>query len=371
MYNTDMKTIYHLLFSLLFVFAFVACDKDDDKAIERTQLKLEASAQSVTLNQDAPDDVILSFSWNEATSLGPEYTFDYLFQIDIADNEFQSATDVVTLGANESVSYTSSQLYDLIVEKWGKTAGEPVSVEARVAARVNGPKFQYPEIAYTTVRVTTYIPRSQALYITGSATPGGTDLNNADKMTELSNGRLYNWKGQLTAGGFKFITTPGVALPSYNKGADNSTLVKRTTESDPDEYFQISDPGLYYIYISLKEMSISYKKLLYENLYLVGSATAAQWDLEKIIAMTPDNLNPNIFTYQGALQEGELKILAQREFNGTTFKPLVADGSIESTDVQVTPGEQPDYKWKITAEQAGLYKITLDTEKMEIKFEKQ
>ena len=31
MYNTDMKTIYHLLFSLLFVFAFVACDKDDDK----------------------------------------------------------------------------------------------------------------------------------------------------------------------------------------------------------------------------------------------------------------------------------------------------------------------------------------------------
>lgn len=371
MYNTDMKTIYHLLFSLLFVFAFVACNKDDDKTIERTQLKLEASAQSVTLNQDAPDDVILSFSWNEATSLGPEYTFDYLFQIDIADNEFQSATDVVTLGANESVSYTSSQLYDLIVEKWGKTAGEPVSVEARVAARVNGPKFQYPEIAYTTVRVTTYIPRSQALYITGSATPGGTDLNNADKMTELSNGRLYNWKGQLTAGGFKFITTPGVALPSYNKGADNSTLVKRTTESDPDEYFQISDPGLYYIYISLKEMSISYKKLLYENLYLVGSATAAQWDLDKLIAMTPDNLNPNIFTYQGALQEGELKILAQREFNGTTFKPLVADGSIESTDVQVTPGEQPDYKWKITAEQAGLYKITLDTEKMEIKFEKQ
>ena len=78
--------------------------------------------------------------------------------------------------------------------------------------------------------------------------------------------------------------------------------------------------------------------------------------------MTPDNLNPNIFTYQGALQEGELKILAQRKFDGTTFKPLVENGSIESTDVQVTPGEQPDYKWKITAEQAGLYKITLDTE---------
>ena len=36
-----------------------------------------------------------------------------------------------------------------------------------------------------------------------------------------------------------------------------------------------------------------------KNLYLVGNATAAGWDIEKIIAMTPDNLNPNIFTYQG------------------------------------------------------------------------
>ena len=40
-----MKTIYHILFSLLFVLAFVGCDDDDDKVIERNQLKLTASAQ--------------------------------------------------------------------------------------------------------------------------------------------------------------------------------------------------------------------------------------------------------------------------------------------------------------------------------------
>lgn len=366
-----MKTIYHILFSLLFVLAFVGCDDDNDKVIERNQLKLTASAQSVTLTPDATDDEIISFSWNEATSLGADYTFSYLFQIDIADNNFQSATDVRTFGPNESISYSSAELYDLIVEKWGKTAGEAVYVEARVAAKVEGPKFKYPEIATTKVQITTYKPTSQPLYITGTATTGGTDLNAAEKITELSNGRLYNWRGQLKQGGFKFITTLGQALPSYNKGADNSSVVKRTSETEADDLFQINEAGLYYIYLSLKDMTISYKKLLYENLYLVGNATAAGWDIEKIIAMTPDNLNPNIFTYQGALQEGELKILAQRKFDGTTFKPLVENGSIESTDVQVTPGEQPDYKWKITAEQAGLYKITLDTEKMEIKFEKQ
>ena len=41
-----MKTIYHILFSLLFVLAFVGCDDDDDKVIERNQLKLTASARS-------------------------------------------------------------------------------------------------------------------------------------------------------------------------------------------------------------------------------------------------------------------------------------------------------------------------------------
>ena len=46
-----MKTIYHILFSLLFVLAFVGCDDDDDKVIERNQLKLTASAQSVTLTR--------------------------------------------------------------------------------------------------------------------------------------------------------------------------------------------------------------------------------------------------------------------------------------------------------------------------------
>ena len=90
---------------------------------------------------------------------------------------------------------------------------------------------------------------------TGTATTGGTDLNAAEKITELSNGRLYNWRGQLKQGGFKFITTLGQALPSYNKGADNSSVVKRTSETEADDLFQINEAGLYYIYLSLKDMT--------------------------------------------------------------------------------------------------------------------
>ena len=55
-----------------------------------------------------------------------------------------------------------------------------------------------------------------------------------------------------------------------------------------------------------------------------------------------------------------------------TVKPLKADADINSdTEVQITPGQDPDYKWKVTAEQAGTYKITLDLEKLTINFETQ
>ena len=253
-----MKTIYHILFSLLFVLAFVGCDDDDDKVIERNQLKLTASAQSATLTPDATDDEIISFSWNEATSLGADYTFSYLFQIDIADNNFQSATDVRTFGPNESISYSSTELYDLIVEKWGKTAGEAVYVEARVAAKVEGPKFKYPEIATTKVQITTYKPTSQPLYITGTATTGGTDLNAAEKITELSNGRLYNWRGQLKQGGFKFITTLDqtaledllalpAALDSGETVADVQELAVYGLET-PKKYITVTSDGVDVVY---------------------------------------------------------------------------------------------------------------------------
>ena len=349
-----------------------ACSDDDDKEPVRNQLVLKPSAEEVVLTEDEEDLPALTFSWNTATSLGDDYSFTYLFQLDVADNEFATATEPQMVEANGSISFTAGELYNLIVEKWGRTAGQPVRIEARLAAKVDGPYFKYPEIATTIATVTTFMPQSRPLYITGSATPGGTDLNNAVMMNEISNGRVYSWRGTLVPGTFKFILDPGSEFPSYVKGNNNTTLVRRDDASVPDNLFEAYEEGTYSISISLTDMSITYNKVLYDHLYLVGNATVAGWDTAKMPEMEPDPSNPNIFTYTGPLYEGEMKILAQRSFGGTTIKPLKADGDINTdTEVQVTPGEQPDYKWKITADQAGTYKITLDVEALTINFEKQ
>ncbi len=361
-----------LLLAPLFFSAASCSDDNGGTDIERNQLKLTVSQSEVVLTESEDDAPALTFSWNTATDLGSDYTFTYLFQIDVADNEFATATDPVELGGNESISYSAADLYNLIVEKWGRTAGQPVRIEARVAAKVHGPYFKYPEISSTIATVTTFVPASRPLYITGTATPGGLNLNDATQIDEISNGRIYSYRGALVPGTFKFITELGQDIPAYIMGADNHSLVYRDDASEPEKLFEIYEDGVYSIYITMADMSINYAKVMYEHLYLVGNATEAGWDTGAMPEFTPDNLNPNIFTYTGPLFEGEMKILAQRSFGGTTIKPLKGNADINvDTDVQITPGEQPDYKWVVTADQAGTYKITLDVEALTINFEKQ
>lgn len=368
-----MKSKFYIpLMLATFGLPLVGCDDKDDKDIERNQLVLTPSATEVTLTETDDPTPVLTFSWNTATDLGPDYSFTYLFQVDIADNNFASATDVAIVEPNGSYGFSAGELYNLIVEKWGRTAGQPARIEARVAARVDGPYFKYPEIATASATVTTFMPVSKPLYLTGSATPGGIDLNAATGITELSNGRLYSWRGKLVPGTFKFITELGQEFPSYNMGDDNKTLVRRDNASQPDKLFEVYEEGTYSIYISLTDMSISYAKAMYEHIYLVGNATMAGWELDKLIELTPSPTNPNIYTYTGPLMEGEMKILTEREWNVPTVRPLKADADINSdTEVQITPGQDPDYKWKVSSEQAGTYKITLDLEKLVINFEKQ
>ncbi|MCD7930837.1 MAG: SusF/SusE family outer membrane protein [Tannerellaceae bacterium] len=140
-------------------------------------------------------------------------------------------------------------------------------MEARVVAKVEGPKFYYPEIGTCFIKVQSFPLPSEPLYLVGTATAAGMNPAEAIRMEEVSNGLYYTWKGNLTQGDFKFISNRESMLPSLNKGKDNQTLVERKTESDPDTWFTIEadEPeGIYAINLYRKDMTIDFQYVPFE-----------------------------------------------------------------------------------------------------------
>lgn len=107
-----------------------------------------------------------------------------------------------------------------------------------------------------------------------------------------------------------------------------------------------------------KEITV-YNLPVYENLYLVGDATPAGWNIADPTPMTVDPEDPFVFTYTGSLSVGQFKIpTAKGNWGCDYFMPIVdGESDLSVTTVQLVKGGNPDYKWKIT--QAGNYKITI------------
>lgn len=117
-----------------------------------------------------------------------------------------------------------------------------------------------------------------------------------------------------------------------------------------------------------------YNLPVYKNLYLVGDATPAGWDINKPSPMTVNPENTFEFTWEGQLTPGQFKIpVSVGNWSADFFMP-VADGEsdLSKTSCKLIKGGNPDHKWVITESTKGKYKITLNIENLDsptIKFE--
>lgn len=161
----------------------------------------------------------------------------------------------------------------------------------------------------------------------------------------------------------------GNILPSLNKGASADALVERVNASDLDNMFTVDKDGVYAISLYRSEMKMICTAVPYPDIFLVGDGCPSGWDMGKAIELTWNPAEPNVFVAECELKGGEIKFYTERDWNTYAFRPMVADGSITSDAVQVYKGGD-DLKWRIKDDQAGNYRITLDVNKMKIKFEK-
>lgn len=99
------------------------------------------------------------------------------------------------------------------------------------------------------------------------------------------------------------------------------------------------------------------------TLYMVGDATPNGWSLDAATALSPSDEDPLVFTWEGPLNVGEMKLcLATGSWDNPFIRPQNAGEAINKSGLadvtfKMHAGD-PDDKWKVT--EAGIYGLRFD-----------
>ena len=101
----------------------------------------------------------------------------------------------------------------------------------------------------------------------------------------------------------------------------------------------------------------------YNNIYAFGDATPNGWNIGEAIKF--DKVDDNTYTATLALKAGEMKFPLNNDWGFDCIMPTENGvGLSHSACMLVKNGDSRDYKWKVSAEEAGTYTIVLDVKNM-------
>lgn len=355
--------LYKILGLLMVLFSAYSCSDENNTEYNKGDQALEVSASEELVELDAlnPDVEAVKFTWTSGTNYGTNLAIEYTLQIDKQDGDFENGISI-DMGRNiYDYSFKNEGFNDLLMSELGVEPQTEGIFEYRVVAKVASDNIE-PQISpVRTIQIKTHTPITKTLYFVGDASPNGWDSDHAIELKPVTNSpKRFSWTGALKAGEFKFITTLGKFLPSYNKGTTDFKLVLRESATDPDDKFTITEGGRYTIDVNLITLAISITKKVGPEFYELWFVGNPSWSFEE---MTVDPLDPFIFHYNADLSAGgEFKIgAAKGDFNGIFFRPVV-DQTSEGSNLSVDKwAGNPDNKWNITG---GVYKIKLNTRDM-------
>lgn len=226
---------------------------------------------------------------------------------------------------------------------------------------------------------------SETLYMVGNAAPCGWTLTKPTPFTPTEEDPLvFIYEGTLGIGELKLCLNPSEDwnIPfirpleaGQNIGKDNYTDEPFTMAIDPDDKWNVIEPGEYKLTFDLRNWTFSteYLKgperpdvvpLHAEAVYVIGAATPVLWNIDEAIETVKQS--EYIFVYEGFLMEGEFRACTER-FWGTHIRPV--DNHTEINENGVADEDfiymaNPDINWLVT--KAGKYRITFDLEHWKI-----
>lgn len=380
-----MKSIKNIISFIMMSMVLIACE---DKGLDNIDwlkepnfdvpMTLTSSSESVVMNAGNDDENAITFTWTPGNERGAGTTLKYIFLMDIVGNNFGEQTALVE-EMPEGVftkSYSVGELNSLLLKKFKRPGAVETKLEVQIIARVdNSIQFQKPEIAKTTFNATAFSPGPLPLFMVGDAISGGWNYNLGISLPEITERTVYNYAGNFSVGAFKIIEKLGDELPSYDPNAANSIVYNTTEARTTDNVFKVTQTGRHNFYMDLAEKAYYFGYVPYEKVYMVGQAvTGTGWDIINPKQMSWNPKNPEVFTFIGSLETGEMKLpLETGNWGGQYLMPIV-NGTVINGDVtDVTtmhymPNGSIDNKWVIQT--AGDYEITVNPAKMTIVFKK-
>lgn len=216
--------------------------------------------------------------------------------------------------------------------------------------------------------------------VVGNATARGWQSWGNPMVQSLDNPNIFTWIGNLYAGELKFHAdrdgdwnaNKWLYAPAANSAILTASTYKIGINNDPNQpddkwVVQAEEEGLYKITINVLENTIQVVPTA-PIASIVGDACTAGWNPTEGLPFTPTT-DPNILTWTGALGAGQFKInLGTGEWvDNEWFGPvldgtsIMSGGQILTNDLALkSRGGNPDNKWKVSATEAGTYKISIN-----------
>lgn len=207
---------------------------------------------------------------------------------------------------------------------------------------------------------------------------GFTDWQLPYEMTKSEDGKTFTWTGNVTGDDqemkFALLQQSNIGdvqlMPNMSGKENVNVELNKEMGAYPviykdsrDNKWVIKEKGTYTVTVNVETMKVKVEQLD-DVVYLVGTALTGGYDLKKAPYFTKNSEGKYELTVN--LQVGDFKILSKIEYAENTNYDYYAPGADtpfepgSSMNVDYRLGNGQDYKWQVTTEQTGTYKLTLD-----------
>ena len=337
-----MKYLNKIAILLIFTLGFIACDKNENFEIyppaNSFQIETPSSGTVMVLNNENLLNNALFLSWTDTNS-----TEATSYTIEVAKTGTDFAAPAV-LGTSQSKNFSISvlDLNAFLIDHLGIDAGNATSLDFRVL-----------ELERSTPIIAIVLTPTEIEYNEFSIY--GTFTNDWDKdaalpMTNVGT-NMYELIVAIPENGeFLFTSSQeGLAGDFGDDSANPGMLIMDGSK------ISVTEGNEYRIKVDLNTMTFSVELAVYPELYLVGNATASDWNPNNgNHPMFKDVDQGGLYFYTGYFNSGSIKLVED-----TGWQPQWGKGENDG-ELAGNPATQDGDPGTIDVTTAGYYTLTVD-----------